>query len=134
MTEEEFKWDVLADLVSEDYQMLWEPLGWARTHFADSTESELRALVERVLNDLHDNGLVYLFRVGADHDVNASAEDRDRRLDPEQARTLIAGNDWRTVPPGPDGVRVWIGPTKDGETAVENAPPDIRALWGRQRG
>jgi hypothetical protein len=132
VTDDEFKWDLLGDLAFEDLYMLWEPLGWARTCFPGRADTDRQSLVERTLNALYDDGLVYFVRAGAGEDENTVADDPGRHLAVDEIRRLIAGGDWRTTPLGADATKVWVGATEAGKAAAEAPPPEIRAYWGRR--
>jgi hypothetical protein len=129
---DKFKWNILGDAVFEDYQGLWEPLWWLRGGGAIEGQSEVerQRFAERTLRELHDEGLIYFFRVPPPHDINASGEDESLRLTPEEVDETLRGNWWR----GTDGVPqdhpgIWFGPTVAGEAACENPPERIRRLW-----
>ena len=133
MTPEEFKWEILADVVEEDYQMLWEPLGWARTQLPDWPDHDRQTLAERTLRELLDGDLVYFFRVGAEP-VNAAGENPDRRLSREHVEAALATEDWRTMPVGAEGTSVWFGPTAEGEEVLADPPPHIRRYFENRYG
>jgi hypothetical protein len=128
MTVDEFKWEVLAEC-DEMHEMLYLPLAQARTQLSDLSESERQAIVERVLRKLLQEGLIYLFRAPADRQVIDAAEDPSLRLDKEEARAVISGDSWRTIPPSRDGIDVFIGSTPDGEAACADPPEEIRRFW-----
>jgi hypothetical protein len=116
---DDFAWDVLADTVEEDGQMLYEPLVAARSALPDSTDGERQALVERTLHALVGAGLIAVFRERED--------DQPAPLDDAELDAVLAGRGWRTVPPGPDGSSIWLRATPAGVQALdEEAPPAVR--------
>jgi hypothetical protein len=113
---EKFKWNVLGDAAFEDYYVLWE-LGW-------------EPFAERALRELHDEGLIYFFRVPPPYDVNTSGEDEGLRLPPEEVDETLRGDWWREGKRLPEEhPNIWFGPTPAGEAACENPPEHIRKLW-----
>jgi hypothetical protein len=129
---EKFKWNILGDAVFEDYQGLWEPLWWLRGGGVIEGQSEVgrQRYAERVLRELHDEGLIYFFRVPPPYDINESGEDASLRLTPEQVDETLRGDWWRGSEGLPeDHPGVWFGPTPAGEAACENPPERIRKLW-----
>jgi hypothetical protein len=117
-------WDLLADTVEEDGQMLYEPLVAARTRLPDLTDAERQAVVERTLRALVGAGLVAVFRELPD-EAPAS-------LDDEELDAVLAARGWRTVPPGHDGSTVWLRATPAGLQALDDeAPPEVRARRAR---
>jgi hypothetical protein len=116
-----FKWTLLFDLV-EDYYGLWEQ-PWI--------DEESR--VEQGIRELHRDGLIYLFRVPSPDLVNESGVDPTLRLsEAELDRELdrVSGTDWSRVfePDQPELPDIWIGPTAEGEAAVNDPPAAIRKL------
>jgi hypothetical protein len=127
-----FKWDVLHDAVFEDWQGLWEPVWWLRGGGAieGQSEAERQEFAERALRELHDEGLIFFFRVPAGADINASAEGEHARLNPEELYSMIAENWWRGTGGLPDShPNIWWGPTPAGEAAANDPPQQIRAVW-----
>lgn len=120
MTFDEFKWDVLAEC-DEMHEMLYLPLAAARDQMPDLSESERQAMTERVLRELLRDRLIYLFRAPADRLVIEAAEDPSLRLSEDEAEAVVSGDAWRRVPPGRDGIDVFIGSTPDGEAAVKRS-------------
>lgn len=119
MHTDDFAWDVLADTVEEDGQMLYEPLVTARSLLPESTDAELQALVGRTLHALVGAGLIAVFR---EREGEAPAPLDDAELD-----TVLAGRGWRTMPPGPDGSSIWLRSTPAGVQALaDEAPPGFR--------
>jgi hypothetical protein len=82
------------------------------------------------LRELHDEGLIFFFRVPAGADINASAEGEHARLNPEELYSMIAENWWRGTGGLPDShPNIWWGPTPAGEAAANDPPQQIRAVW-----
>lgn len=120
MDADDFAWDVLADTVEEDGQMLYETMVAARSRLPEATEEERQAVVERTLRALAGAGLIAVSR---EDEGAAAAPLGDDELD-----EVLAGRGWRTVPPGPDGSSVWLRATPAGVQALdEEAPADVRA-------
>lgn len=129
---EKFKWNTLGDAVFEDYYGLWEPLYWLRGGgvIEGQTEFDRASFAERALRELHDEGLIYFFRVPPHHEVNTSGEDESLRLTPDEVDKALRGDWWRGREGLPeDNPGVWFGPTPAGEAACENPPEHIRKLW-----
>jgi hypothetical protein len=117
---DDLAWDLLADTVEEDGQMLYEPLVAARTRFPDLADADRQAIVERTLRALVGAGLVSVSRELQDEPPAS--------LDDEELEAVLAGRGWRTVPPGHDGSTVWLRATPAGVQALdEDAPPEVRA-------
>jgi len=129
MTPGVFWWDVLYNAAVEDWQMLYEPLGWARTQLRTASEEERQRLAEETLRDLYARGLIWFFRVGPDESVNDVGSDPSRRLSQIEVERVISGEDWRTVPVGPDGARVYFGATGEGERVAKNPPVEVVTYW-----
>jgi len=113
-------WDLLADTIDEDGQMLYETLVAARSRLPDANEDERQGIVERTLRALAGAGLI----------VVAREDDRGARspLVDEELDEVLAARGWRTVPPGPDASSIWIRATPAGVQALEQeAPPEVRA-------
>jgi hypothetical protein len=111
-----FKWDVLADAATEGAQMLYEPLGWARTQFPALPDEERAELAERVLRELLSERSIAFARAG--HPLSAA-----------DAEKAIAGDDWRVAPLGPDGAAVEFFATDAGVTRYRAAPEEIIRAW-----
>ena len=119
MDTDDFAWDILADTIDEDGQMLYEPLVAARTALPDATDGERQALVARTLHALVGAGLIAVFRERED--------EPPAPLDDAELDAALAGGGWRTVPPGPDGSSIWLRATPAGVQALdEEAPPGVR--------
>jgi len=113
-------WDLLADTIDEDGQMLYETLVAARSRLPESSEEEQQGIVERTLRALVGAGLIVVAR----EDGSGSASP----LGDEELDEVLAGRGWRTVPPGPEGSSIWIRATPAGVQALEQeAPPGVRA-------
>ena len=117
MTPDEFAWEVLADTVAEDGQMLYEPLVALRTLVPETAEAERQRIAERTLRALHGAGLIAFVRDG----------DPSQQLDAEELEAAIAAAGWRTVPVGAEGTAVWLVATDAGRRAVDEAPPEVSA-------
>lgn len=117
---ERFKREILARTASEDWQGLWEPLWWLRGGgaIAGQTEADRQAFAERALRELHDEGLIFFFRVRQGADINASALDPALRLTPDELDGALGSSWWREAG-GLDAAAplVWWGPTSRGEAA-----------------
>jgi hypothetical protein len=110
---ERFKWTLLFDLAFEDCQSLWE-----QPWMTDDAPH-----VEQSIQELHRDGLIYLFRVPATGAVNASGIDPTLRLsDAEVASELDRGRRtyWLQAPEERDLPDIWIGPTAEGETVAKD--------------
>jgi hypothetical protein len=117
---DDLAWDVLADTVEEDGQMLYEVLVAARSRLPDMSEEDRQGVVERTLRALAGAGLVAVTR----EEEGASPV----AVDDDELDEVLAGRDWRTVPPGPSGSAVWLRATAAGIQALEQeAPPEVRA-------
>jgi hypothetical protein len=113
-------WDLLADTIDEDGQMLYETLVAARSRLPDASEEERQGIVERTLRALAGAGLIVVAR---EEGSGAGTPLADEELD-----EALAGRGWRTVPPGPDGSSIWIRATPAGVQALEQeAPPGVHA-------
>ena len=120
MDADDVAWDLLADTIDEDGQMLYETLVAARTRLPDASEEERQGIVERTLRALMGAGLIVVAREDGGGTGTPLGDDE---LD-----EVLAGRGWRTVPPGPDGSSIWIRATPAGVQALEHeAPPDVRA-------
>lgn len=118
-------WDLLADTIDEDGQMLYETLVAVRSRLPEASEEEQQGIVERTLRALAGAGLVVVVR---EDGSGTRSPLRDEELD-----EALAGRGWRTVPPGPDGSSIWIRATPAGVQALEQeAPPDVRARRAAQ--
>jgi hypothetical protein len=115
VTPDEFAWEVLADTVAEDGQMLYEPLAALRALVPETAEPERQRIVERTLRALQGAGLIAFVRDG----------DPDRGLDEEELDAAIAASGWRTVPVGAEGTDVWLVATDAGRRALDDAPPEV---------
>jgi hypothetical protein len=111
-----FKWDVLADAATEGAQMLYEPLGWARTQFPALPDEERAELAERVLCELLGEGLIAFEQTG-------------QAMSAADAENAITGDDWRVVPLGPEGARVEFFATDAGTARYRAAPQHIARAW-----
>jgi DNA-binding transcriptional ArsR family regulator len=127
VTPDDFAWEVLAD-VSEEAQMLYEPLATLRASLPDTPEAERQRIVERTLRALYGAGLIVLVRGG--QPPTAALADPARHLGDDVVDSLIAGSGWRTVPVGSDGTEVWVSATDAGRRALAEAPPEITARRG----
>ena len=120
MDADDVAWDLLADTIDEDGQMLYETLVAARSRLPEANEEERQGIVERTLRALAGAGLIAVAR---EDGSGARSPLADAELD-----EVLAGRDWRTVPPGPEGSSIWIRATPAGIQALEQeAPPDVRA-------
>ena len=120
MDADDVAWDLLADTIDEDGQMLYETLVAARSRLPEANEEERQGIVERTLRALAGAGLIVVAR---EDGSGAGAPLADEELD-----EALAGRGWRTVPPGPDGSSTWIRATPAGVQALEQeAPPEVRA-------
>ena len=131
---ERFKWDVLADLVWEDYQGIWEPLWWLRGggRISGQSEAERHVYAERLLRELYSAGLIYFFLVNAEAGgINTSAVDPACVLAPTDVDDAIGADWWRHDGPLPDddAKMIWIGPTPAGEAAAKDAPSQVITYW-----
>jgi hypothetical protein len=132
VTNDDFAWDVLADAAA-DAQMLYEPLAAARTLLPDVPEAERQRIVERTLRSLHGAGLIAFVR-GGDPAATALA-DPDRHLSDDEVDDVISGPDWRSVPVGQEGTKVWLAATDAGRRAYEDdAPPEVVARHAGDNG
>ena len=111
-----FKWDVLADAATEGAQMLYEPLGWARTQFPALADEERVRLAERVLRELLAEGLIAFERAG-------------RTMSAADVEGAVGGADWRVVPLGPDGAGVEFFATEAGAARYRAAPEEVLRAW-----
>jgi hypothetical protein len=117
---DDLAWNLLADTIDEDGQMLYETLVAARSRLPESSEDERQGIVERTLRALAGAGLIIVTR---EDGAGPGSPLGDEELD-----EALAGRGWRTVPPGPDGSSIWIRATPAGVQALEHeAPPDVRA-------
>jgi hypothetical protein len=112
---EQFKEEILLDVVFEDYQGLWEPLWVLRGDGAidGQCESDRQAFAEQALRELFDNGLIYFFRAPKGGPVSDGAERPGLRLTAEEVEATIRSDWWR----GSGGLpkehpNVWLGPTE----------------------
>ena len=120
MDADDVAWDLLADTIDEDGQMLYETLVAVRSRLPEAGEEERQGIVVRTLRALAGAGLIVVTR----EEGGASAA----RLADEELDDALAGRGWRTVPPGPDGSSIWIRATPAGAQALEQeAPPEVRA-------
>ena len=125
MTNDDFAWDVLADAAA-DAQMLYEPLAAARALLPDVPEAERQRIVERTLRSLRGAGLIAFVRGG--EPATAAFGDPDRRLSDDEVDEVISGPDWRSVPVGQHGTKVWLAATDAGRRAYEDdAPAEVVA-------
>jgi hypothetical protein len=111
-----FRWDVLADAATEGAQMLYEPLGWARTQFPALPDERRAELAARALRELLADGLIAFERGG-------------RALSAAEVEDAIEGDDWRVVPLGPDGAAVEFFATDAGAARYRDAPDEIVRAW-----
>jgi hypothetical protein len=80
------------------------------------SEVDRQRFAERVLRQLHDEGLIYFFRVPPPYDINAAGEDSKLRLTPEEIDEALRGDCWRRSEGLPEhNPGVWFGPTPTGE-------------------
>jgi hypothetical protein len=102
-----FKWDVLADTATEGLQMLYEPLGWARTQFPALPDEERAELAERVLRELLAEGLIAFERDG-------------RPMSEAEVESAITKG---------DGVEVEFFATDAGAARYRAAPEHVIRAW-----
>jgi hypothetical protein len=77
---------------------VWEPLWCLRGGGAIEGQSEVdrQRFAERALRELHDEGLIYFFRVRPPYDINASGEDESLRLTSEEVDETLRSDWWRS--------------------------------------
>lgn len=113
---ERLKNEVMSELVYEDDLGLWEPYWQVRT-WMDRAKGERveddEAIAEQALRDLHNQGLIFLYRVASPE----HPPDRPEPLPSSEARGEIAAAWWRRLPPEPGDV--WISATPDGERSAK---------------
>lgn len=98
---------VVLDVTTEDDYGLWEITAAARTKFPDADPAEVFTAVQRVLAEMLDRGLLYIYRL-------ESLGGAELAITGDQIGTVISEpNNWNND--GPYEGSLWIGATKKGE-------------------